>query len=260
MTYGPLPARTWQASSARVTSRRWCSASMARLSAYTFTSGTRQRDPVGRERLFRSGARPDPATVMSFVDQHRARFGVEPILRVLEVPTSTFYGWVGQQCDPWPTPTPGRLAASQDPRGPHPFWRDLRGAQSPRAAAPRRHPGQPQAGGAGDGRSRSAGAFLRKRWRCSTRQDPKATPAPDLVDRNFKADALNRLWVADLSRIGTGRGRRGWPASGMPSPGGSSAGGPATGPIPSWCWARWSTPSGAAVWMRTLPSAGSSSQ
>jgi hypothetical protein len=26
MTYGPLPARTWQASSARVTSRRWCSA------------------------------------------------------------------------------------------------------------------------------------------------------------------------------------------------------------------------------------------
>jgi putative transposase len=41
------------------------------------------------------------------------------------------------------------------------------------------------------------GAFLRKRWRPSTRQDPKATPAPDLVGRNFKTDAPNRLWVVE---------------------------------------------------------------
>jgi putative transposase len=44
------------------------------------------------------------------------------------------------------------------------------------------------------------GAFLRKRWRCSTRQDPRATPAPDLVNRDFTAPAPNRLWVADLER------------------------------------------------------------
>jgi hypothetical protein len=44
------------------------------------------------------------------------------------------------------------------------------------------------------------GAFLRKRWRCSTRQDPTATPAPDLVNRDFTAPAPNRLWVADLER------------------------------------------------------------
>jgi putative transposase len=50
------------------------------------------------------------------------------------------------------------------------------------------------------------GAFLRKRWRCSTWQNPKATPAPDLVDRNFTAEAPNRLWVADISRIPTGEG------------------------------------------------------
>jgi putative transposase len=56
------------------------------------------------------------------------------------------------------------------------------------------------------------GAFLRTRWRCSTRQDPRATPAPDLVNRNFKLDAPNRLWVADLSRISTGEGPR-WLAS-----------------------------------------------
>ena len=50
------------------------------------------------------------------------------------------------------------------------------------------------------------GAFLRKRWRGSTRQNPKATPAPDLVNRNFTATAPNRLWVADVTRIPTGEG------------------------------------------------------
>jgi putative transposase len=35
---------------------------------------------------------------------------------------------------------------------------------------------------------------------------PTATPAPDLVHRNFEADAPNRLWVADISRIPTGEG------------------------------------------------------
>jgi hypothetical protein len=102
------------------------------------------------------------------------------------------------------------------------------------------------------------GAFLRKRWRCSTRQDPRATPAPDLVDRNFTAQAPNRLWVADISRIGTGEGRCGWPVSGMGSRGGSWAGRPATGSMSSWCWARWSMPSGAAAWTVILPSVGSS--
>jgi putative transposase len=50
------------------------------------------------------------------------------------------------------------------------------------------------------------GAYLRKRWRGSTRQNPTATPAPDLVNRDFTAPAPNRLWVADLSRIPTGEG------------------------------------------------------
>ncbi|WP_431940850.1 hypothetical protein [Nocardia grenadensis] len=38
------------------------------------------------------------------------------------------------------------------------------------------------------------GAFLRKRWRIgSTRTDPRAAPAPDLVERVFTADRPNRL-------------------------------------------------------------------
>lgn len=51
------------------------------------------------------------------------------------------------------------------------------------------------------------GAFLRRRWRRpSTRQDPAATPAPDLVNRDFTAPAPNRLWVADATRIPCGEG------------------------------------------------------
>jgi transposase InsO family protein len=51
------------------------------------------------------------------------------------------------------------------------------------------------------------GAFLRRGWRGgSTRQDPRHTPAPDLVNRNFTADRPNRLWVADATRIPCGEG------------------------------------------------------
>jgi transposase InsO family protein len=52
------------------------------------------------------------------------------------------------------------------------------------------------------------GAFLRKRRRTgSTRQNPRATPAPDLVNRDFTAAAPDRLWVADATRIPCGEGR-----------------------------------------------------
>jgi transposase InsO family protein len=51
------------------------------------------------------------------------------------------------------------------------------------------------------------GAFLRRGWRgASTKQNPKAQPAPDLVNRNFTADGPNRLWVADATRIACGDG------------------------------------------------------
>jgi putative transposase len=37
---------------------------------------------------------------MRFVDDNRDLFGVEPILRVVEVAPSTFYGWLAQRRDP----------------------------------------------------------------------------------------------------------------------------------------------------------------
>ncbi|WP_370627897.1 DDE-type integrase/transposase/recombinase [Nocardia brasiliensis] len=48
---------------------------------------------------------------------------------------------------------------------------------------------------------------MRKRWRLgATRQDTRARPAPDLVERNFTAEEPNRLWAADTTRIPCGQG------------------------------------------------------
>jgi putative transposase len=143
---------------------------------------------------------------MSFVGERRDRFGVEPILRVLEIPVSTFYGWEAQQrrpCrrrrrDAWLL---GKIRAVHRRSG------GTYGA--PRVHAQRRRDGirtSRKRVARLMGQAGLQGAFLRKRWRCSTRQDPRATPAPDLVDRNFTAPAPNRLWVADISRIPTGEG------------------------------------------------------
>src|SRR6266480_4442369 len=51
----------------------------------------RQAEIEGGERLFRCGARPSPDEVTRMIDALRDRFGVEPICRVVGVPTSTYY-------------------------------------------------------------------------------------------------------------------------------------------------------------------------
>ena len=46
----------------------------------------------------------------------------------------------------------------------------------------------------------------RRRWVQTTTRDPKARPAPDLVERNFVAEGRDRLWVADITYIPTWAG------------------------------------------------------
>jgi putative transposase len=46
----------------------------------------------------------------------------------------------------------------------------------------------------------------RRRRHGSTRRDPTATPAPDLVERNFMPPGPDRLWVADITQQRTGEG------------------------------------------------------
>lgn len=46
----------------------------------------------------------------------------------------------------------------------------------------------------------------RRRFVVTTRRRPNARPAPDLVERNFGAQAPNQLWVADITYVPTWAG------------------------------------------------------
>lgn len=132
----------------------------------------------------------------------REDFGVDPILRHLEVATSTFYGWLAQDRDP-STRRRGDIELLAEIREVHDRSGQTYGA--PRVHATLRRRGHHVSRKRVERLMRAAdlqGAYLRRRWRtASTRQDPRASPAPDLVERDFTAPAPDRLWVADATRI-----------------------------------------------------------
>ncbi|MEV0299179.1 IS3 family transposase [Nocardia sp. NPDC050710] len=132
---------------------------------------------------------------------------VELVLRVLGIASSTFCGWLKQAR----RPSARRLADEELLAE----IVDVHTSSGGTYGAPRVH-AMLRRRGVWVGRKRVErlmrqaglqGAFLRKKWRIpSTRQNPRATPAPDLVNRDFTADAPNRLWVADATRIPAGEG------------------------------------------------------
>lgn len=144
---------------------------------------------------------------MKIVDELRGRFGVEPVLRVLDVKPSTFYGWLKRETEPGERELMDRglLTEIVD-------IHEMSGGTygSPRVHQILRRRGIHVSRKRVERLMRAhglAGAFLRRGWRGgSTKQNPKARPAPDLVNRNFDADGPNRLWVADASRIACGDG------------------------------------------------------
>lgn len=50
------------------------------------------------------------------------------------------------------------------------------------------------------------GCMRGHRSKHTTRRDPAAIPAPDLVERNFMAMAPNKLWTADITYLPTDEG------------------------------------------------------
>ena len=144
-------------------------------------------------------ARRRPSEVSAFIDEHRGRFGVEPICRVLDVSASAYYQRAtGQRSrrlveDERLLAVIGEVhAANYYAYGYRRMWKAL--------------------GRAGEnvGRDRVkrlmrehhiVGAKRRgKPWRTTT-PDPAAHRPPDLVQRDFSAQRPDQLWVADFTYL-----------------------------------------------------------
>ena len=135
----------------------------------------------------------------AFIDEHRERFGVEPICRILGVSASAYY----QRRSAPPSARQledERLLAvihtthkrNYEAYGYRRTWKALlrAGEQVSRCRVQRLM----RAHGIQGAKRRG------KPWR-TTKHDPSAQRRPDLVNRNFTAQAPNRLWVGDLSYL-----------------------------------------------------------
>ncbi len=138
-----------------------------------------------------------------FMQQEKAAHHIVTLCRVLGVSPSGYYAW----CDRLPS---ARAQVDEvllaEIHAIHERSRRTYGA-------PRIH-AELRAQGVRCGRKRVARLMRqagltgaqRRRYRGTTRQNPEAVAAPDLVQRDFTASGPDELWVADMTYIATGEG------------------------------------------------------
>lgn len=134
---------------------------------------------------------------------HQADHAIATMCRVLGVSPSGYYAWHHR---------PLAARAQRDAelsRTIHTIHLESRGTYG----APRVH-AELAAQGIRIGRKRvarlmraaSIQGVSRRQWVTTTRRDPTAHSAPDLVQRNFRAAGPNQLWVADITYVPTDAG------------------------------------------------------
>jgi putative transposase len=144
--------------------------------------------------------------IVDFIDEHRGELGVESICTALQIAPSTYYAAKRRTREP--STRALRDAAmmqvlmvlwvsNRKVYGAHKLWKAARRA------------------GHDIGRDQVArlmrtmeiqGVSRQRRKVFTTRQDPDAVRAPDLVDRNFTADRPDALWVTDITYVHTRSG------------------------------------------------------
>lgn len=142
--------------------------------------------------------------IVEFIDANRNELGVEPICRTLQVAPSTYYGAKRRP----PSARAVRDAVmlqvllvlwvtNRKVYGAHKLWKAARqaGHDTGRDQVARRM-----------GELGLQGVSRRHKKVFTTRQDPVAWRAPDLVKRNFRADRPDALWVTDLTYVPTRSG------------------------------------------------------
>ncbi|MFC6840210.1 IS3 family transposase [Xanthomonas theicola] len=159
--------------------------------------------------FFRAGgARPQTEVVNTYIDRYRDGHGVEPICKVLQVAPSAYRRYAARQRNP-------QLCCARSQRdavlrieidrvwhanmrvyGADKVWRQLNreGIAIARCTVERLMRQQGLQGA-------RRGKHIR-----TTRADPKASCPLDRVNRQFKADRPNQLWVSDFTYVSTWQG------------------------------------------------------
>ena len=134
---------------------------------------------------------------------HQAEHTVVIQCRVLQLSRSGYYAWLRRGPSERVRDDEELLAAI---RAEHLASRGIYG--SPRIRAMLKRKGRAVSRKRVARLMRRAGIVgVTRRWKHRTTvRDPKARPAPDLVDRDFTADGPNKLWVADITHIPTRSG------------------------------------------------------
>jgi putative transposase len=137
--------------------------------------------------------------VSSYIEEHRERFGVEPICRTLEVSASAYYERATGRRSARALEDERLLERIREVHKRNYFAYGYR-----RMWIALKREGEQVGRGRVQRLMRGAGIQGAKRrgkpWR-TTRPDPEARQRPDLVERDFSASAPNRLWVGDLTYL-----------------------------------------------------------
>jgi transposase InsO family protein len=146
--------------------------------------------------------------MVSFIDEHRDAYGVEPICEVLPIAPSTFYEQMARRAHPDLRPARAKRDDELRPEirrvwkenrcvyGARKVWRQLHreGKQVARCTVARLM------------RSMGIYGIVRGKKFKTTIPEENADRPTDLVNRQFVADRPNQLWVADLTYVSTWRG------------------------------------------------------
>jgi len=147
--------------------------------------------------------------MVTFIDQHRARYGVEPICRVLPIAPATYFRHKAQQADPTKRSARAirdevlkaiidRIWREHDQAyGAHKVWKQM-GREGLREARCRVRRLMRALG--------LRGVVRGPAWTTTTLADPAAVRPADLVQRCFTAVRPNQLWVADFTYVATWSG------------------------------------------------------
>ena len=146
--------------------------------------------------------------MIAFIDDHREAHGVEPICKLLPIAPSTYHGHAARRSDPARQSSRARRDATLMPEisrvfeenfrvyGVRKVWRQLRreGVTVARCTVERLM------------RRQGLRGVRRGKTVRTTIPAPQAACPQDRVQRQFKADRPNQLWVSDFTYVSTWQG------------------------------------------------------